>query len=88
MPWYMERLRRKSLKARPCPFCARIPAFEFRIDKQRNGTFGHYAIRRGCCQATGTGQVELFFHNKVAAGLFSGMAHRLLRNWNYREPLQ
>lgn len=85
---HMERLRRKSLKAKRCPFCARLPAFEFRIEKSRSGSVGHYAIRRGCCQATGTGQTELFFHNKIAVGTFVGMSHRLLSNWNYREQHQ
>ena len=81
----MRRLCYKAASVKTCPFCARIPSFEFRIDESRGGSIGHYAIRRGCCQATGMGQTELFFHKSESLSTFKGMSDRLISNWNHRE---
>nr|WP_024308540.1 hypothetical protein [Pseudomonas sp. P818] len=84
---FMERLRRKALMAKPCPFCGSRPRFRFDIAAEPTSV-GHYAIRHKCCSVTQLGQTELFFHSKPAVGTFKSMAYRLLRDWNRREARQ
>jgi hypothetical protein len=84
---FMERLRRKALMAKTCPFCGCRPKFRFEIATGPSG-FGHFAIRNSCCKVTQLGQTELFFHSKPAVGTFKSMAYRLLRDWNRREARQ
>ena len=81
----VELIRRKSLQVKHCPFCAKVPEFEFKIQQSGSVHIGHYAVRRGCCKATALGQTELFFHGKPAMGTFISMAHRLINDWNRRE---
>jgi len=85
----LRKLSRKALKALPCPFCGRKPSFEFTTDDKhsKHGSFGHFAIRKGCCEATASGQTELFFCNNFKApnySLWFSMGNRLIDCWNTR----
>lgn len=84
-----KRLKRKLTKVKPCPFCGEVPKIEFRTDDKINdrGSFGYYAIRRGCCRPTSSGQTELFFtnkHEKPRFGLWCRMGIRIINEWNSR----
>ena len=84
-----KRIRRKVAKAKPCPFCGKIPVFDIRTDEQisERGSFGHYAIMKPCCRVLGCGRTELFFTNnfrKPNYGLWLNMAIRLITDWNTR----
>lgn len=86
-----KRLKRKLTKVKPCPFCGRIPKIEFTTDTKINdrGSFGHYAVRHGCCRPTSPGQTELFFtnnHKKPDFGLWCWMGIHLVNEWNSRVP--
>lgn len=83
----IRRIQKKVAKARRCPFCGSIPKFEMKVDKPHRGSIGHYAVRRACCRATGTGQTELFFTNNSRPAnyrLWWNMACRLINDWNLR----
>lgn len=84
-----KRIRRKAAKVKPCPFCGSIPKFEASCDTEhsKHGSWGHYAVRKGCCHATSRGQTELFFCNdwkKPDYALWWNMFSRLVNDWNRR----
>jgi len=85
----IKRIQKKMHKAKPCPFCGKIPKFSYRCDSKHSehGSFGHFTSRQGCCRATGCGQTELFFCNNFAKpnySLWSNMFNRLVDDWNRR----
>jgi hypothetical protein len=84
-----KKIRRKSQRLKPCPFCGEIPKVEARCDTEhsKSGSWGHYAVRRGCCKPTGSGQTELFFCNnykKPDYRLWWRMFCGLVNDWNRR----
>lgn len=69
-----------------CPFCGGIPERDYRMDSepQSNGSYGHYAIMRGCCRVMGLGRTELFFSKKPERELWENMCKDVDRDWNFR----
>lgn len=83
-------IRRKSARLKTCPFCGNLPKVEAKADLQHStsGSWGHYAIRKGCCKATGLGQTELFFTNnfkKPDFALWWKVFNHLVDDWNKRK---
>lgn len=86
-----KKIRRKIQRASSCPFCGNTPKFDVRCDYKHTdyGAWGHYAVRKGCCIATGLGQTELFFTNDFKSPdyrLWWSMASHLVDDWNRRAP--
>jgi len=84
-----KKIRRKISRAKPCPFCGKIPKITASVDLEPSdyGSTGHYAKREGCCSVTGNGQAELFFANDFKApnyALWKNTVDRLVNNWNRR----
>ena len=84
-----KRIRRKVAKAKPCPFCGKVPKFDICTDEKISdrGSFGYYAKMLPCCRVLGCGRTELFFTNnnqKPNFGLWANMAIRLINDWNRR----
>jgi len=85
-------IKAKIKELKPCPFCGKIPVIECRVESKHSehGSLGHFAKRKGCCSATGTGQVELFFCNDYKPAdydLWQRIACNLVNDWNGRIPL-
>ena len=84
-----KKIRKKSTKLKPCPFCGRIPNVTAMCDIQytSHGSWGHYAKRESCCKATKMGQTESFFCNdfeKPDYRLWWDMFSRIIDCWNKR----
>lgn len=87
-----SKIKRKSTRLKPCPFCGKIPELDIKCDRKHSehGSWGHYAIRKSCCDTTGSGQTELFFCNdfkKPNFKLWWSMSSRLIDDWNKRAAL-
>jgi len=82
-------IKAKIKELKPCPFCGEIPKIEYRVENKHSehGSLGHFAKRKGCCKATGIGQVELFFCNNNEPAdyeLWKWMTCDLIDTWNKR----
>ena len=84
-----RKIRRKIARTKLCPFCGKIPRITVRCDMEHSsyGSWGHYATRKKCCNATSMGQTELFFCNnfkKPNYGLWWNMLSCMVDDWNKR----
>jgi len=82
-------IRRKIARAKPCPFCGKIPEIIADCDTEFSnwGSWGHYVYRKPCCRPTHTGQTDLFFTNnwrKPNYSLWWYMVCRVVDEWNTR----
>lgn len=86
----IRKIRRKISRAKPCPFCGRVPGFSYRANREVlwPSSFGHHFNRERCCAMTYFGGNEIFFrndHRPPDFGQWWRMICRHIDNWNKRE---